>query len=310
MSDLPDGKYVTGSELVRLWAAQKKYNDAIKAVQTEHASWPEVYVLGAMGELDEVLRATKWKYHKPGRKERVDREALSEELADLTKYVVSLWQEFGFGIPEMLAAIGRKTQRLEHELTNNWFPPEGVNVIVTDLDGTVADFRKGYAAGGLAVDNVKTLAVDLDNGIKWDTYEAQKVAWEQAGGYAMLPAYADAVELLAREYDAGAYLLVVTARPAESIRRVVRDTEEWLREYGVNYSALLMGRDERLVQLLRLTERRNKVLLLEDDPTLALRAASSGMKVWLRDQPYNATVEHPNISRYTTFPGRVDWETL
>lgn len=299
-----------GAELMRLWNAQAKYNEAIKAVQTEHADWPEVYALGLVGEVDEVLRASRWKRQQPGRRQRVDREALAEELADVTKYAICLWQEFGFILPDMLAAVGRKTQRLEMRLVNDWFPPEGTNVIVTDLDGTVADFRAGFAESVAIHDHVKTLAMDLDNGLGWDSYERTKANWEEGGGYADLPAYADAVDLLRGERTAGTWLMVVTARPGETIRRVWNDTEGWLWGQGIEPHALLMGRDERLVQLLRLAERRNKVLLLEDDPILAMRAAGAGFKVWLRDQPYNAAIEHANISRFTTFPVVVPWEAV
>lgn len=302
--------YEVGKELKRLWEEQERYNAAIKAVQTVHADWPEVYAIGINEETAEVLRASHWKYQKPGRRGKVDRDALADELADVTKYALCLWQEFGFTLADLLAAVGRKNQRLEMKLTADWFPPEGTHVIVSDLDGTVADFRAGFAASQAISDRVKTLAMDLDNGVAWDLYERQKVEWEEAGGYSLLTPYQDAVDLLRAETRAGTFLMVVTARPGDAIHRVWRDTEDWLWRYDIDYKALLMGRDERLVQLLRLADRRNKVLLLEDDPVLAERAAGAGFKVWLRDQPYNAGVEHANIQRFTTFPAVIPWEAL
>lgn len=298
-----------GNLLRELWEAQQRYNSAIKAVQTEHASWPEVYSIGVIGELDEVLRASQWKYHHPGRHQRVDRVALAEELADLTKYVLCFWQEFGFGLEDLITATMQKTVRLEKRLTNEWFPPEGTNVLVTDLDGTVADFREAFARHVRIKDNVVTLAMDLDNGLAWNRYQADKQAWEEAGGYATLNPYPDAVDLLKAEAGRGTHIMVITARPADTIRRVWADTEDWLAAQGIQYHSLLMGRDERLVQLLRLVDHRNKVLLLEDDPQLAERAAKAGIPVWMRAQGYNRQVpRQPHLTRWNHFPPRVDWE--
>lgn len=292
-----------------IWVDQTRYNDAIKAIRAgEVQSWPEVYAIGVHEEVSEVMRVSKWKYHKPGRRGKVDREALADELADTTKYLLSLWQEFGFSLPEMLQAITLKSHRLEVGLTNDWFPPEGTNVLVTDLDGTVADWRTGFAKGAGIQDNVRSLAVDLDNGLGWASYERAKGAWEEGGGYATLPPYGDAVTLLQNEWRRGTWVIVVTARPADTIHRIWRDTDEWLQTNGVKYQALLMGRDERLVQLLRLAERRNRVLLLEDDPVLAERAAGAGFRVWMRAQPYNRHVRHGRIARWSAFPEWIDWE--
>jgi NTP pyrophosphatase (non-canonical NTP hydrolase) len=296
-----------GMDLARLWGEQRRYNDAIKAVQTERPNWMETYLLGLVGEVNEVLGALRWKYHKPGRNRSIDRDALELELTDMLKYVVCLWQETGFSLADMLAAWGRKNRHLEHLLSLDWFPPEGRNIIVSDLDGTVADYRQGYASWAKLKDNVQTLATDLDNGLPWDEYERAKTEFERSGGYGSLRAYPDAVRLLGNEQLANTYLLVVTARPAEAISRVRRDTDEWLQRHGLLADALLFGRDERLVQLLKLAPN-NKLLLLEDDPTLALRAAGAGFRVWLRDQPYNQAIEHPNLRRYSQFPERVDWE--
>jgi hypothetical protein len=116
------------------------------------------------------------------------------------------------------------------------------------------------------------------------------------------------VTLLQNEWRRGTWVIVVTARPADTIHRIWRDTDEWLQTNGVKYQALLMGRDERLVQLLRLAERRNRVLLLEDDPVLAERAAGAGFRVWMRAQPYNRHVRHGRIARWSAFPEWIDWE--
>ena len=70
------------------------------------------------------------------------------------------------------------------------------------------------------------------------------------------------------------------------------------------------GSEERVFELLRLEESGNKVLLLEDNGTIAMRAATSGKKVWLRSHPYNEKARHRNITAWTNFPEEINWSEL
>jgi len=60
---------------------------------------------------------------------------------------------------------------------------------------------------------------------------------------------------------------------------------------------LYIGSDERVGFARTLQAQDCNVLMMEDDPTLALRAASSKIRVFLRDQPYNQGISHQYISR-------------
>lgn len=298
-----------GARLLELWLQQAAYNERVRAVQPEEKDWSSIYLLGAVGEIDEILEVSNWKRHRRHGKPVV-RENLADELADLTKYVLSLWQYYEFAPLEMLQALQRKGEQLDARLRGEFFPPTGQRVLVTDLDGTVADFRRGFQEWWGQTDTVSTLHLDLDNAMPFATYEGIKDEFEAGGGYARLPAYPDAVELLRAEQRAGAEIMVTTARPADRFRRVWQDTADWLRERGIRPYTMLFGRDERIVELLRLAQGKNQLLLLEDDATLALRAAHSGIPVYLRDQPYNQNAQHRLITRFERFPERVRWDML
>lgn len=296
-----------GSLLRSIWEGQRDYNQLIQSVQSEHdANWADVYLLGAMGTVDGLLNASGWKRHRKTSRKPILKENIARHLADLTKYVLSLWQHFGFDSDMMLRVLAERDAELLMELRSEFFPPAGRDVIVFDLDGTVADFRKGFAEWWGRSDNVSSLHVDIDNAVGFADYEIAKEEFESGGGYGTLPAYPDAVALLMAERMRGAFLFCTTARPVDRFARVREDTLDWLRKRGIYPDAIVFGRDERILQLLRL-RRNNRIVLLEDDPTHAMRAVGSGIAVMLRNQPYNATLSHEHLKRFAEFPEAVPW---
>lgn len=301
----------SGQLLFDIWEQQRSYNEVVKAIENRpETNWAEVYLLGLIGEVNEVLEVTHWKRHKKHSGEPI-RENIADELVDLTKYVLCLWQEYGFALEDLLNAVWEKGEVLAQTVRHQFYPPDSRDILVTDLDGTVADFRTGFAKW-LSLHNIEagetqSLSVDLDTGVSYEMYNSIKSEFEASGGYATLPPYEDAVEMIRNEQKLGTYILVVTARPQNDIRRIRADTMEWLHSHDIAPDCVIFGRDERLVQLLELRGR-SQVCMLEDDPTLALRAANSGISVMLRHQPYNEHVTHDNVTRYGVFPRFVKWE--
>lgn len=296
-----------GQQLNGVWVQQYFYNQKVKSLQTEKQNWNEVYLLGMVSEVDEILKELKWKRHR-AEQGAVRKENLADELADATKYIFSLWQENGFTPEQMLTAMWSKGVELDQALEHEFFPATGARYIVTDLDGTGADYRAGFRKWWGRADEVRTLNTDLDNGVPYAEYEQLKTEFEQTGGYADLPVYEDWQAMIRNERQSDTLVLVTTARPHHEIKRIGADTRAWLSNYGISYTGMVFGRDERIIEILRLGARNNQVVLLEDDATLALRAANSGIPVMLRTQPYNKHVAHPNVHRYETFPARVPWE--
>lgn len=297
-----------GRSLQARWEGQAEYNALIQSVQTEHeANWGDVYLLGMMGCVDGLLDASGWKRHRTTSRKPMLRDNIARHLADMTKYLLSLWRHYGFTLTDILQVLEERETELMMELRAEFFPPSGRDVIVFDLDGTVADFRGGFAEWWGRTDNVASLHADIDNGVRYNDYENTKTAFEVQGGYERLPAYPDAIALLKAERSRGAFLFCTTARPADRFERVREDTLNWMRKHGIYPDAIVFGRDERIIQLLRL-RRDNRIVMLEDDPTLAMRAVGSGIATMLRTQPYNAMLVHEHLQRFETFPERVPWE--
>lgn len=301
------------NQLLQLWQHQEQYNDHVKAVQPERTDWMETYLLGLTKQVGDVLEAMQWERHRKeqGVSDKTRRENIAHDLADATKYLFSLWQEQGFSAQDMLDRTLDRTWQLELRFQSDWFPVRNSKVIVTDLDGTGADYRKGWTEWSGIPDAPASLALDLDNGIRYGDYDRLKREFEESGGYANLAVYPDWRHLLLQEKEFDTQILVTTARPAKEMKSVETDTYAWLRQYNIPHTGdVVFGRDERILELIHLGARDNKVVLLEDEPTLALRAAKAGYPVLLRIQPYNKGVEHPLIWRVQEFPKQIPWGAL
>jgi NTP pyrophosphatase (non-canonical NTP hydrolase) len=298
--------------LHRLWDAQVEYNDRIRQGEQPHnfEYWMKQYLLGLVSEINEVLDEMNWKRHRRANK-TVDKINLGRELADLTKYVLCMWEQSGFTADEMLEYCWDKTLELKEQYKQDFIyhTHKGVPVIITDIDGTIGDWRMAFrdwlVSQGIPVasDLAKSLSIEVDLGMPYEQYLPLKEKFESTGGYTQLSAYPDALDFLQREFTNGVDIIAYTSRPAKQYSRIWSDTWAWL---GINNLAeciceLRIGSDERIAHACRLQREGSRVLLLEDDPSLALRAANAGVPVVMRSQPYNAGMAHANIIRVKTF---------
>src|SRR5262245_53936728 len=168
-------------KLVRIWRSQGEYNDKVfleqEATTGEHLRlqdrhrWTKEYLLGMMSELDEVLREVRWKQHRRQDLPGHARDNMREELADLTKYVFSLWQLWGFSLMDMLRAVEEKGETLSHrwEIEHS-SPRPGQIVAIVDLDGTLADWHDGMWPVGMDRREPTTLLADVEFGMSWREY--------------------------------------------------------------------------------------------------------------------------------------------
>lgn len=292
--------------LEELWQQQKRYNLKIRKLDNPDnlEYWTKQYLLGVVSEIDEVLQEVNWKIHRKGH--TTDRTNLARELADVTKYVWCLWELHGFSSQEMLDYIKNKSDELEHMYQQDFVPTiaPGSDVIICDIDGTIGDWRAAFIAWycdlkgiPLLEDKSTSLAIEVDLGIDYLEYRDLKEKFESEGGYSYLVPYPDTVEYLNRCVANGSKIVYFTSRPAKRYTRIWMDTKKWLKEHNFPEGQLYIGSEERVGFARTLQSQGCSVLMMEDDPTLALRAASSKIMVFLRDQPYNQGISHQYINR-------------
>ena len=292
--------------LEKLWEQQKQYNLKIRQFDNPDnlEYWTKQYLLGVVSEVDEVLQEINWKIHRRGHS--TDRVNLARELADVTKYVWCLWELHGFSSDDMLDYVQSKSNELEHMYKQDFVPsiPPGSNVIISDIDGTIGDWRAAFIAWycdlkkiPLLLDKSSSLAIEVDLGIDYLEYRDLKEKFESEGGYNYMTPYPDVAEYLNRQVAAGTKIVYFTSRPAKRYGRIWMDTKNWLGENHFPEGQLYIGSEERVGFARTLQAQGCNVTMLEDDPTLALRAAASKIRVYLRDQPYNMGIYHEYIDR-------------
>lgn len=305
-----------GRKLNDLWDGQREYNERImrerslsdEACNPQQEYWAKQYLLGMMGEVDEVLREINWKAHR--RQHPVVRSNLARELADMTKYLLCLWQLYGFTAKDMLDFATEKTTEMAqlYRQEFNLALPFGSYVVISDVDGTLGDWRKAFVSWcrtfsdtALNDDTYVTMLMEQELGLPYQLYMDLKRDFEEQGGYQSLEPFEDAVNCLQDlEGNSGVQILVYTARPFDRYSRLWSDTWMWLTNAGLDryVRELRMGGEERITRAIELKAEGHPVVMLEDDPSIAKRAANAGVTVFLREWPYNQSMSpHNNIIR-------------
>lgn len=284
----------------RIWEEQRKYNMRLQAEELRsRPAWITHHAVGLQEEIFELLREVDWKFHRAPK--ATTAASAPWELADITKYVISLWQDFGIGLEEATEWISLKTAYLDQIYYQEHAHELQSNVIVLDLDGVVADFRGGFLSWlretGVELNFPHVASsIHMDIAAGWNTsvYEKLKSKFElQTAGYLSLPAFNT---LQAMRDVMGASVVVHTARPRSS--KVISDTWRWIRRHELELDELHIGSGvARIEHAQRLLEAGHNVLLVDDDPTLLERARSiPKLHVLRADQPYNRNVSLPCFS--------------
>lgn len=282
--------------LSQVWDKQESYNTLIQNNDKKSSSeWLVNYILGANSELAELLQQTNWRNHPIYSTDEFGPN-IAEELADVTKYVFSLWQLMGFTEQDMLNAMNLKSDLLSQLLFQETRPPlKRRRIMMLDLDGVVADFRQGFMewVSGTKWADILTLKeeeiglhMDINHGWNYRAYNQAKIEFEQDGGYSHLPVIKNVKMAVNVLRQVGWYIMVYTARPYTTYKRIWGDTWTWIKEHDITVDELHFGYDERVVTASQLSED-NMVVALEDDPTLIHRYSGCDIPVFVYPQPYN-----------------------
>ena len=292
-------------ELNILWSRQKSYNDRIR-IKSEQSKeeWTQTYILGLMTEFDELLREINWKKHRKLSGRDPDLVNIAFELADIMKYTISLWEVWGFKADDMLNYCNMKSNILEvQEGQDQLATGAGTNILVTDLDGTVADWRGSFIKWlrenhvvPMKDDPVTSLSMDVDLEMRYPLYNSLKEQFEREGNYATLLPYMDAISTVNNlVFNKNAFVIAHTARPFGKYKRIWMDTWNWIRKYDLLVNQLNMSSESRILSA-EFLSRNSSVIMFEDDPDLMVRAANCGIRVFARKHPYNEKVIHTNIT--------------
>lgn len=288
---------------------QIEYNNKIRAADEQTIEqWTEVYLIGLISEIDDILDVIRWKRHRKLQDNKPDLINLGYDFADLTKYVFSLWELWRFSSDDVLDFVEQKSDILD-ELHRQEFEeiPTDRLIVITDLDGTLGDWRKTFMEWVFRIHGIKpvkdkamSMQIDSELAMRYDEYYQLKESFESTGQYRHILLYPDVHEFLHWLKDElDAYIIAHTARPWKQYYRIWGDTWEWIAKNSLPIDQLRIGSESRILLASKLGG--DNVLMLEDDPGLMLRAAHSGIKVVAREHPYNNGVTHEYIRTVRDF---------
>lgn len=305
------------SLLKMIWEEQRNYNEEIRNLENDHdlVHWTEVYTLGLISEIDELLSNMNWKRNRSANDRPADVHGIAAELTDLTKYVFSLWQLWGFTADHMLSHIAEKNAMLEFLLKQEMSEmPEGRNVLICDIDGVIADWRKTFIwflrseiGEEIANDAAHSLHIDTDINLRYTSYYEYKEKFEREGWYSRVQPYSFEIETIrSMKKYADFYVVFVTARPYRQYKRIWLDTWNWLKRYNLPIDELHFVTYDRIT-MARNFGAANNVIMFEDDPKIIRRACNDEIQIICKNQPYNEEILNDEISRKVVCVDRITY---
>mgnify|MGYP000870921935 CR=1 FL=1 len=273
---------------------QKRYNDKVMLRQKRpSAEWMETYILGLMSECGQLLEAMRWKRNRLQLVEEFGSN-VPEELADITKYVFSMWLLMGFTGEQMLELISQKSLLLESIYTQEFETQLKPKIVVFDLDNVLADTQSALAEymeregfPGFDYSTIyRNIHLDLAFNSRFDQYRELKNKFESSGGYSWVEPIFPIRELFFRLHEKGYSIVVWTARPVETFKRIRFDTFRWFSEEGYIPDLLKFGREERITWTANLSAE-YRVVMIEDDPGLIKRAKLCDIPIIVPQREYN-----------------------
>jgi len=288
-----------------IWDQQTSYNAKVRKWQARTSGeWMETYILGLISECGQLLEAMRWKRNRVQFVDEFDPNA-AEELADITKYVISMWILLGHSPKDMLDKVYGKGLFLDSVFSQEFEKDLGNRIVIFDLDNVLADTQTALAAYFKAISFDMSrlqddIHLDLALSQRFDEYRTVKNKFEIAGGYSSLEPIYPTAELFAALREEDWSIVVYTARPVETFKRIRQDTFEWFMNQGVQPDALLFGREERILYASKLRQEGKMVVLIEDDPGIIKRSHLMDIPTIVPLKEYNR--------KFATFNG--DWEEL
>lgn len=295
------------------WRRQTEFNANFvpfdKLNRADREAWTKDYILYIQGELIELAQNLSWKIH---RREnlQVVHSNIVEELVDIFKYWNSICLVWEVTPEKFIQEWLRKTevveQRFRQEYARPWNPTDYKACVVVDIDGVLADYVKGFLEfvcreTGVEIPepHEKDFYSHIGRFVGYERAYELKHQFRERGQKLLLDVLPGSVEFMNRMRQEGAYLLLMSARPYKKYKRIMADTLQWLKAHSIPYDSILWdeNKEDRIIKEYPFAR-----FVVEDSYDNALRIASKGIPVYLRDTTYNqGPTEGYPIKRFQSY---------
>lgn len=288
-------------DLDKIWKDQKEFNanffPEAKSPE-EKCSQTKEFVLCSISEMDELLRAIRWKIHR-NVQPKLNPEHIRNEMTDIFKYFVSKCLVWGITPDDVVKDYWRKSavcrQRYVEEYLSTVSNEDKVAVI--DIDGVLADYKEGLLRWidknievktpyTRPVRNSKEWNCDADSlGISESLWQAIKHRFRTEKGKLDIPEYPGATHFMKTLRAKGYKIIVLTSRPIDVYPNIYTETVEWLKARDMPFDFLWWANDKK--EKILESNLRNVVSFAVDDDERHINMYDSiGVKsYWVKRYP-------------------------
>lgn len=299
-------------DLERMWQQQADLNrlfrpDGPPTEFAERTALTKEIVLHLISECDELLRKSgSWQPHRNIRHRRVmeNRPAIAYELTDIHKYLISLYQIWGFTPDDMREYWAKKDmivrQRHSEEFVKSLDQPS----VLIDLDGVLADyiegfltFLRGHGIPDYILDGLRNKGwidkATFANWISEDKYDELRHQFRISGGFSRLPMLPGARSMVDWLHEQNYYVIILTSRPIHLYPNIYADTMLWLNDHELRYDFIWWAQDKgNMIEDLNILPHIR--FAIDDDEKFVQQFARLGIRTfWLTPRTFETLV--PNV---------------
>lgn len=248
------------------------------------------FVLHLHSECASLLDAVgSWKPHRH-QPTRENRAHVLIELSDIHKYVLSLYQIWGFTPEEAVQGFCEKSMVVRQRHSEEFIKTIDRPAVLVDLDGVLADYVRGFTESMLRPrlprEAFLTLSscgwIDKQSLRPWlseEEYDHLRHMFRVNGGFGRLPMLPGARSLMDWLHEQGYYIIILTSRPIHTYPNIYTDTLIWLDAHELHHDFIWWAQDKgSLVEDRNI--RRHVVFAIDDDEKFVYQLSNLGIPVW------------------------------
>jgi FMN phosphatase YigB (HAD superfamily) len=207
------------------------------------------YALHLVAEIIEVVQELSFRMHRAS-KGAIDRDNLAEELIDCNKFLLGMFQIWGFSYEQYVEEFKRKSTVVEQRFQQEQTFPGLANhpCCIIDIDGVLASYPKFFYEWSIknfypthSIQEFVQLYKSMDLLMR----EELKKKYRQSGAKADMPLIPGAKELLdCIRRRSSLKIILMTNRPYADYYRLYPDTLSWLKKNDLPYDGIIWSRDK------------------------------------------------------------------
>ncbi len=257
------------------------------------------FILHISREIFEVLNEVPFKMHRDYKDFKLKRSNIVEELIDVQKYLLGLFQIWGVDEKEFVEEFIRKSnvvqQRYNQEF--NFIIDKNKRIMIFDIDGVIADYPNCFVEfiNKKLSTNFKNMFEVKDFISPADLFTL-KDEYRSCGIKKFIKTKKDVVDFI-NNIDREKYCIVLlSSRPYSKYLRIYADTLYWLNENKINYDMIFWDekKDRKILNNFNLDQ---VEFVVEDNRYYANKISQIGIKVFLLNNIYNEGKCQKNVIR-------------